>query len=141
MRPLEAFADHRPSKHGYADLADVLVPDWALLDRHYWRRDFQQHYGNEMGDRMVDAYAGLAGALFGQHPQTRAAQIPSSGFGSPEPSRETHMAAVTLQPCAAAHRACILSGRRDIECLKALHRCNQGVTTIFGPGIVGAPRP
>jgi len=49
-------------------------------------------------------------------------------------------AAVRPLTCAAAHRACIDSGRPPESCLRALYNCSQnGVPTIFAPGIWGAP--
>lgn len=47
------------------------------------------------------------------------------------------------QSCASAHRACVLSGRPDLECLKAFHNCSSfgnGLPTIFAPGIWGRPK-
>lgn len=125
--------------NNHTALIEVLKPDWDLLDRHYWRRDFQRRYGGELEDSVIDDYAGLASAVLGQHPDSLAARdTPSSSM--PAAPKMFELAATT-QTCAAAHRACYLSGRPAIECLKALHSCNQGLTTIFGPGIVGAPKP
>src|SRR5262245_52950296 len=56
-----------------------------------------------------------------------------------DPATEEWAAARPLT-CAAAHRACIDSGRPPELCLRALYNCSQnGVPTIFAPGIWGAP--
>jgi hypothetical protein len=52
-------------------------------------------------------------------------------------SRVQQSEQIAAQSCAAAHRLCIMAGRPGGTCLRALHNCNRGVPTIFGPGIWG----
>src|SRR5262245_42934405 len=63
----------------------------------------------------------------------------ADAYSPVDPATE-EWAAVRPLTCAAAHRACIDSGRLPELCLRALYNCSQnGVPTIFAPGIWGAP--
>jgi hypothetical protein len=63
--------------------------------------------------------------------------LPGTNQTPTDPSAQQWAAA---QSCAAAHRACLLSGRPWKPCLQALYNCSQnGVPTIFAPGIWGEP--
>jgi hypothetical protein len=74
MRSLNTFSVREAEDYDYEGLADALKPDWSLLGRHHWRRDFEETYGGKLGDRELDQHAELASATLGAHPNTLAAQ-------------------------------------------------------------------
>ena len=45
MRPWETFSAREADDYDYDGRADALKPDWDLLDRHHWRRDFEKAHG------------------------------------------------------------------------------------------------
>lgn len=85
------------------------------------------------GFRFVDPAS--AYGLMAFDPRQLPPAVQSDTMGQPA---DLQMAAA--RSCAQGHRACVDSGRPQVDCLKALHNCTpsgNGLPTIFAPGIWG----
>ena len=95
--------------------------------------------GSWLGDHPTMPIAIAFGGLLARRKPDPLVGWPTDGPLAARPSGP-EWAAVRPLPCATAHRACIDSGRPAELCLRALYNCSQnGVPTIFAPGIWGAP--